>query len=361
MPAVNPFDPSDFRIEPIERAFTIPSSWYTDERIHEFEIRHLFPRFWQYAGPADVLPETGDHKPVTSAGTPCLLVRDEAGGLRAYYNVCKHRGGPIATCEGRSKMLKCSYHGWTYRLDGSLRGVPHFRHAELFDKGEFGLTPVELEQWEGMLFLRSEAGPVGLDELLKGIREHIHPVRLPEMGFRKRVVYDVKCNWKAYVDNYLEGYHIPHVHPELCDLLTLQDYRTEVFPWYSLQYSPLQARENIYTAAGSRKSTDMPQKETTGNGTHRQGYHDEGGQGQGQGQGQTQGQTQAWYYFIFPNMMLNILPGRLQVNLVEPVTASTCRVIFDYYYAHPGHPETDKLLEADMAFSDDVQREEVLG
>lgn len=319
--AIKSINKADLNIDPIERAFTIPSAWYTDQHILEVEKEHLFPFCWQYAGPADILPAAGDHEPVNVTGSPCLLVRDHQGSLRAFYNVCKHRGGPIATCPGNSKMLKCQYHGWTYRLDGSLRGVPHFRHAELFDKDAFGLTPVELRDWEGMLFLRGEKGPADLNELLDGITGRISPVRLNDMGFKKRVVYDVNCNWKAYVDNYLEGYHIPHVHPELCDLLSIQDYRTELFPWYSLQYSPLKAKESIYSSGG--------------------------------------GEDQAWYYFVFPNMMLNILPGRLQVNLVEPVTASTCRVIFDYYYTSPLAPETDKMVVSDMAYSDNVQQEDI--
>jgi choline monooxygenase len=313
------FTKENLAIDPIERAFTIPSAWYTEERVFRFEKKYLFPSSWQYAGPSEILPDRGDQKPLRVSDIPFLLVRDESRKLRAFYNVCKHRGGPISTCQQNSKFLKCQYHGWTYRLDGSLRGVPHFRHAELFDRDAFGLTEIELQEWLGMLFLRGESGGPVFSELTHGITDQIKPRHPGDMTFMKRVTYEVKCNWKAYIDNYLEGYHIPHVHPELCDLLSFQDYKTEIFPWYSLQSSPFRPQESIYSS----------------------------------------GEGKASYYFVFPNMMLNLLPGRLQVNLVEPLSVSSCRVIFDYYYADPDDQETSEKMYADIEYSDRVQKEDM--
>ncbi len=255
--------------------------------------------------------------PVSVAENPVVIVRDKSGGLRAFYNVCKHRGGPLATEACSAKMLQCKYHGWTYQLDGSLRGVPRFDRTELFDKKDYGLIPVHVETWEGMLFVNLADDPPPLETVLDGIPKRIAPIRLSEMMYHTQVVYEVACNWKVYIDNYLEGYHLPYVHPELCNLLDVKAYTTETFDQYSLQYSPLSEGDNLYQQSGGA----------------------------------------AYYYFVFPNFMMNILPGRLQTNRVVPVTASTCRVVFDYYYENPA--TMGKVIADDLAYSDHVQEEDI--
>src|SRR5207245_1775745 len=213
--------------------------------------------------------------------------------LRACFNACSDRGGPPALKGGNADMLVCKYHGWTYRLDGVLRGVPHFDRAELFDKRDYGLTSVPLALWEGLVFVNLAQRPQPIEHYFHGVRERIAPTRLGALQFARRVDYDVQANWKVYVDNYLEGYHIPYVHPELLKLYAdYQSYRTEVSDWYSVQVGPLQQERNVYTAGGG----------------------------------------EALYYQIFPNLMLNVVPGRLQSNVVIPVAADRCKVILRYYY-----------------------------
>ncbi len=307
-------------IEPLARAATIPSSWYVDPAYHAFDQAALFGRTWQYVGHVQQVTTPGAFLRAQVGGNPVVVVRD-GEALRAFYNVCRHRGGPLVmeAC-GQTRMLQCKYHGWTYRLDGSLRGVPRFDRTELFDRRDYGLVPVPLAEADGLLFacLEPEAAPP-LQAVLDGIAERIAPLQLAPLQFHQRVTYDVACNWKVYVDNYLEGYHLPLVHPELCNVLDYAAYVTETFPYYSLQYSPL--RE------------DSPQ------------YGD--------------ADDEAYYYFVFPNMMLNILPGRLQVNVVEPVTHDRCRVHFDYLYADTTTPEGRARVAADLAFSDKVQQEDL--
>lgn len=305
------------RIQPLARAETIPSAWYVHPDFHELDRETLFSKSWQYVGPASDFAETGAFRSVSVAGEPVVVVRNREGELKAWFNVCRHRGGPLVTesC-GVAKMLQCKYHGWTYKLDGSLRGVPRFDRTELFDKRDFGLTPVAVATWQGMVFVNLEDKPVPLDEAVIGIADRIAPLDLSQMTFERRDIYDVACNWKVYVDNYLEGYHLPIVHPELCDLLDVRNYVTETYPTYSLQYSPLQEGENIYgTPSGD-----------------------------------------AFYYFVFPNLMLNILPHRLQVNRVVPTAFDRTQVIFDYYYTAGTEPE---LVREDAEFSDRVQKEDV--
>lgn len=303
--------------EPLAVAKTIPSAWYVDPAFHNLDRDAVMARTWQYVGPASRVREYGDFMSDLIAGNPVVVIRDKDGELRAYFNVCKHRGGPLAMEEcGHAKVLQCKYHGWTYLLDGSLRGVPRFDRTELFDKKDFGLDALAVQEWQGMIFVclePHEAPP--FDEVVAGIEERIAPMMLSELTFDQRDRYAVKANWKVYVDNYLEGYHIPLVHPDLMGVLDFRDYQTDTMEHCSLQHSPFKDEENIY---GS------PDQE-------------------------------AFYYFIYPNIMLNILPGRLQVNRVDATAHNACSTVFDYYYLTPDPAR----IEQDRLFSDQVQAEDI--
>jgi len=309
----------DLATVPLERAETIPSAWYVDPRFHDLDREAVFGRTWQHVGHVSQVQAAGDHVLATVAGNPVIAVRGKDRVLRGFFNVCRHRGGPLALHDGHDDMLQCKYHGWTYQLDGMLRGVPHFNRVELFDKKDHGLVPVPLDTWEGLIFanLTDSAGPVR--ECLRGAAERILPMRLPELRFARRVDYEVRCNWKVYMDNFLEGYHVPYVHPELMKLYDYQSYVTEVHDWYSLQVGPLSGADNVY---GTREG-------------------------------------EALYYCLFPNFMLNILPGRLQTNLVVPLAADRCRVEFRYYYADVESPSARRLMNEDHEFSDKVQQEDI--
>lgn len=303
----------------LARAETLPSACYVEPRYVRLDRDAIFARSWQYVGHAGRVAEHGMVLAAAVAGHPVVVVRD-GDALRAFYNVCRHRGGPLvkADCR-RDRVFKCGYHGWTYRLDGSLRGVPAMDRVELFDHRDYGLVGLRVDVWEGLVFVALDATAPPLEAVLGGIRERIAPVRLGEMAFAHRVRYDVACNWKTYVDNYLEGYHVPLVHPELQKLYDFRQYETEVADWHSLQLSPLSGDPNLYDDGSGR----------------------------------------AWYYQVFPNFMLNILPGRLQTNLVVPTGPETCRVEFEYFYTDLDAAEGRGLVRDDAAFSDDVQREDI--
>lgn len=303
---------------PIERAETIPSAWYTERAFWERDVQHVISPSWQFVGHEAELPHPGDYLRAEIAGQPLVLVRDRSGELRAFYNVCKHRGGPLVTQDrGNLRMLQCQYHGWTYQLDGALRGVPKMDRCELFDRSAFALSPIALAQWQGLVFVAIDPPQNTLDVHLGGIADRIAPQSPSRLRPHSRIWYDVACNWKVYVDNYLEGYHLPLVHPELCTVLDVKGYETETFPTYSLQYSPLRDGDGLY------------------------------------------GEGQAFYYFVFPNLMLNILPGRMQVNRVDPIAPDSCRVLFAYYYEDVTSPEAQKKIAEDQAFSDRVQQEDI--
>lgn len=314
-------NPLDLQITPIERAETIPSSWYINPVFLDIDSAFLFGQNWQYVGHVAQLASEGSFITAQVGNESIVVVKGAGEEIRAFFNVCRHRGGPLATesC-GHTKMLQCKYHGWTYKLDGTLRGVPRFNRVDLFDRRDYGLQPVELKSWEGLLFVRLKEGGVALDQLVEGIAERIAPVKLRDLHYYKRIPYEVKCNWKVYVDNYLEGYHLPFVHPDLCDVLDYTEYITETFPYYSLQHSPLDGDAGMYGA----------------------------------------GDGQAYYYFIFPNIALNILPGRLQTNTILPLGHDRTLVLFDYFYEDVSSTEAIMRIEEDLRFSDQVQQEDIM-
>ena len=308
----------DLTIIPLERSETIPSTWYTDPRFFDLDKEAVFCQSWQGISHLSKLQNVGDQIVATVAGNPILVVRGQDANLLAFYNVCRHRGGPLALEDCTTKVLQCKYHGWTYLLDGSLRGTPKFDRTELFDRKDYGLVPVPLEIWEGFVFVNLAGKGPSQDSTLRGIRDRIAPISLKAKKFYRRIPYHVNANWKVYVDNYLEGYHLPYVHPELCNLLDYQNYVTETFDYYSLQRSPIQQKDNFYG------SDNNP----------------------------------AFYFFVWPNFMLNILPGRLQTNLVIPTAHNACTVLFDYYYDDISSEKAKKMIKEDIRYSDKVQQED---
>jgi choline monooxygenase len=311
------FDPADYRVLPLQAAVTLPAVSYADPEFHDFEREAVFARSWQLVSRAEKLAQAGDHVVAEIVGRPIILVRGEDKVLRGFFNVCRHRAGPLALTDGNAKQLQCRYHGWTYTLAGQLRAAHEMKEAENFDMSRIHLDAIQVAEWEGLVFAALKLPAAGLERLMAGIRERIRPIEPAKFRFHSHVSYDVACNWKAYVDNYLEGYHLPHVHPGLNKLLDYREYTTQTAEWYSYQHSPLDGSQGPYADG------------------------------------------EAHYYFIYPNMMLNILPGRLQTNLVVPVSAGRCRVLFDYYYADTGSTSAKKMIAEDLAFSDEVQKEDM--
>jgi len=309
-------------IEPLEHAHALAAPLYRDPAVLALEQRVVFGQSWQLAAPADALSGSGDHAVTEFGTTPVILVRGDDGVLRAFHNVCRHRGGPLALKDGRgAKALHCKYHGWTYTLGGQLRSAPEMQSAANFDVSRICLPQARAEQWQALVFgALSDEVPL-LTDVLLGIAQQAPGTFGRPLKFQRRVSYELDCNWKVYVDNYLEGYHLPHIHPVLNKMLDYRSYTTEVARWHSLQHSPIEDAgpdtTNIY------------------------------------------GQGGAYYYFIYPNTMLNCLPGRLQTNRVLPLGVDRCRVDFDYYYpADPTDVDELRRREKDQTFSDEVQAED---
>jgi choline monooxygenase len=302
------------RVVPLDQACALAAHFYSDPSVPEMERHQVFARSWQLAAHAGELAQPGDHVACTLAGTPIVIVRGPDGVLRAFHNVCRHRAGPLVTSSGRAATtLRCRYHGWTYTLEGRLRAAPEMDGARGFDPANVALPSAGVREWQGLVFVAVADDAPAFEEVLGGIAERIAPVELTAMSFHRRVEYEVGCNWKVYVDNYLEGYHLPHLHPGLSKVLDYRAYATELGEWWSLQHSPLRDADEVY------------------------------------------GDGNAWYFFVYPNTMLNILPGRLQTNVVTPLGLDRSRVVFDYFYTGGAAARSDQ----DLSFSDDIQLEDI--
>lgn len=309
-PTLNPLEP-----QPLESSSALPAWYYVEPEAERLDRSAVFARSWQLVGAGSALASPGDHVVSTIAGVPLVLVRGDDGVLRGFHNVCRHRAGPLATaCGTGARVLRCRYHGWTYGLDGVLRSAPEMQGAAGFEPAAIRLPEIRVAVWNGLVFAAlGEAPP--LAEVFDGIDARVAPFGLERYRHARQVAYEIACNWKAYVDNFLEGYHLPHVHPALNRLLDYRSYGTVAGRWHSLQSSPLETERGPYAAG------------------------------------------EALYWFVYPNTMLNILPGRMQTNRVVPLAAGRCRVDFDYYY--PDDEASQALRERDLEFSDEVQHEDV--
>jgi choline monooxygenase len=302
--------------EDLARARALPPRHYVGAEMLALDQERVFARSWQLVAHRGELAGAGDHVVAEVAGAPVLVVRGGDGELRAFANVCRHRAGPIALCSGRgARALHCKYHGWTYDLEGRLRHAPEMGGAADFSVEDIRLPQFRAGEWQGLVFVALDADTPPLDEVYGGIAGRIAPIDLAVMDFVRRDVYELRCNWKVYVDNFLEGYHLPYVHPGLSKVLDYRVYTTELFRWHSLQHSPLRANDGIY------------------------------------------GDGEAFYYFVYPNVMLNIMPGRLQANRIMPLGPDRCRVEFEYFYAPD--PATRARIDRDREFSDEIQQEDI--
>ena len=306
----------------IECASTLPSNYYVNPELLTVEKRKIFWRTWQIAGRSEQVRNAGDYITVDLLGEPLVIVRGSDEVLRGFYNVCRHRAGPAAEGCGSRKVFRCGYHGWTYSLDGRLVNAPEMEGVANFCAEELRLRPIQVGEWEGQVFVNLDPDAPPLLNALRELLEQAGKYRFGEMQMRGRREYYMQCNWKVYIDNYLEGYHLPSVHPSLNRELDYGNYTTTLFANHSLQFSPIRGPENEST-------TDRRYK-------------------------QAEGDLSAEYFWIFPNWMLNCYPDNVSLNIVLPTGPETCVAIFEWYF--PRDQET--AIDETMRFSDEIQLED---
>jgi len=307
----------------IARASTLPAPLYFRPETFEKEKKALFASSWQLVGHVRQAAKPGDYFTFDLLGEPLLIARGEDRVLRCFYNVCRHRAGNPASGCGNRKLFRCAYHGWTYRLDGALLVTPEFEGVEDFDREEFGLAPVRLEEWFDLIFVNLDGEAPPLLEFLGKMPAQAEKFDFRNMKFYERRTYEMNCNWKTYIDNYLEGYHVPSIHPALNREINYNAYTVEPHPHYVRQWTPIRG--------------DQP-----GDGKPRQ-YQ--------------KADLTADYFWVFPNWMLNCYPDNISLNIILPLSPERTLAIFEWYV-----PEKD--LGSDdarqaLAFSDEIQTEDV--
>jgi choline monooxygenase len=306
----------------IEHASTLPSEFYTDPKYQQSERQNIFLRTWQIVGRAEQVSKPGDYFTANLCGEPLVIVRDAENTLRGFYNVCRHRAGPPAEGCGSRKVFRCGYHGWTYGLDGRLLNAPEMDGVADFRGEDFRLRSIRVEEWEGQVFVNLDKDAEPLQTSLRELSEQAEKFRFGEMKLAGRRDYHMRCNWKVYIDNYLEGYHLPSVHPSLNRELDYNAYVTNLFERHSLQTSPIRGPENETSVERRYK--------------------------------QASGDMAAEYYWIFPNWMLNCYPDNVSLNIVLPTGPETCVAIFEWYFPLEKLPAAVET----MKFSNDIQVED---
>src|SRR5215470_2149764 len=308
----------------LSEASTIPAPWYVDPRIAELENLTVFSKTWQVIGRADQVAKPGQFVTATLAGEPIVAVRGADGQLRAFYNVCRHHAAKVVTepC-GSASILHCPYHGWNYGLDGSLKGMPEFDGVKHFERQDNGLVPIKVDTWEAFVFVSLNPQAETLRNFLGGLVKRCEPLDLAKLSYFDSRTYEIACNWKVFVDNYLDGgYHVPHLHKGLNSVLDYKQYTIENEDRYCLQSSPLAFSDEAQASASTRKG------------------------------------NRAWYFWQYPNFMLNYYEGYLDTNLVIPIDVDHCRVIFDFYFGDVSEANRE-YNERSVATGSGVQDEDL--
>jgi len=290
--------------ERIEEAWTLPSTFYKDPEMFGIVREKVFAKSWQFVGDTDMAKVAGAVHPFTLLegylDEPMVLTRDTQDKFHLLSNVCTHRGMQVVEGSGNERFLRCRYHGRRFGLDGCFQHMPEFEGACGFPSASDNLAKVPFGNWSKLLFA-SVNPKVRLDDVLKPIIDRVGWLPLHEFFFdstRSRD-YLVRANWALYVDNYLEGFHIPFIHASLNETLDYGNYTTEPFDWGNLQLAVSKGGENCFTLPPS--SPDFGKD------------------------------ISAYYYWLFPNTMLNFYPWGLSINVLRPLAPDLTKISFLCY------------------------------
>ena len=311
-----------------EQSFTIPARYYLDQDILEQEKESIFYRNWFYAGHQSQLTEPGCYLTVQVCDQNILVVRDRQGDLRAYYNVCQHRGHELLFGSGKVRTITCPYHAWSYGYDGELKAARNTEKLVDFDKCRFSLKPVQVEVFCGLLFVNLDLGAAPLKQQAASLEKEIREFcpRVDEVTFAQRDDYDVASNWKVLVDNFLECYHCAPAHKDFVSLVDMDSYSIEVHEIYS---------SHVSDAA----------KTTASN-----AYHFE------------KGEVDFGYagWFLWPNLTIWIYPGDPNISVLQMIPHGAGRTI-EYQDWYLPNPQPTQQQRDAMVYQRDVLQPEDVG
>lgn len=310
----------------IRHAATPPARFYADPAAFDACRERIFAHSWQYVGDLEQVRVPGQVAPVTMLegclDEPLLLTRDAADQLHCISNVCTHRGALVCEHPGNERFLRCRYHGRRFGLDGQFQQMPEFEQTADFPAASDHLQPVPHAHW-GSLVFASLRPQITFEDWIGPVRERVGWLPLGEFKLDAAAGRDylVRANWALYCENYLEGFHIPFVHAALNEQLDYGAYRTELFRWGSLQVGVAKGAEHVF---------DLPR-----------GAVDDGQR------------IAAYYFWLFPNLMLNFYPWGLSINVVRPLGPALTRVSFICYVW-----DAEKRAAGAGAVLDRVERED---
>ncbi len=301
----------------LETGHTLPARWYADGAVFEQEKRRIFHRTWQYVGHTGQVANPGDFITTRLGDIPVVIARDADGSLRAFANVCRHRGSEVVLeCAGNRKTLQCHYHGWTYNLDGSLRNAPRANEQASFAKEELSLIPFSVETWGPMIFVKPNRESGSFRDLIGDLPALFGRagVDLARLRMYRQDVYEIASNWKIIIENFNECYHCPIAHPAFSEVIDTDKYSADTsHEYYSTYHGPL---------------VRAPQNSVN-------------------------------YATLWPTAMiaLSTHPMAMQMLCVYPIDAGHTREIIDYYFAED---VTDDQVREYKELSDLVQREDII-
>lgn len=302
----------------LEEGKTLPAAWYTHPAVFAREQERIFERSWHYLGHTARLQRPGDFITGDIGRVPIVVVRDTAGILHGFVNVCRHRGHLVAAGEGNRKSLQCPYHAWTYGLDGQLLAAPRANREAAFDREAFALMPLRVDTWGSLIFVNADLDAPPLTEALGGLPALVAKIGLdPErLTVRQRDTYTIEANWKVYVENSIECYHCPTAHPGFSDTVEIDPDRYR-----------LQAHDTFVSHTGWLRSSDP---ETA--------------------------PPDFYFYYLWPTLMLAFSPDKLMLSVLEPLDSERTRERTEYYFA----PEIgDAQVRDSIAYSQQVVREDL--
>ena len=296
---------AQFPVDPlIHRASTLPAAFYTDPQHFNDSLEKIFCKTWQFAGDEHLVQFPYDVFPFTllegSLNEPLLLTRNENDGIMCLSNVCTHRANLVVDNPGKKKKLVCGYHGRRFSLDGKFEHMPEFKEAENFPEACDDLAQIPLYRWRQFLFVNLNPA-FDFHQVTDTMEEKIGFMPVEKFWYspERSKSHIVNAHWALYCDNYLEGFHIPFVHPDLNNALEYNSYQTILYSYSNLQVGYSKDSTEIF---------DLPEGHTD------HGKH-----------------VAAYYFWIFPNMMFNFYPWGLSLNIVNPISKDTCNVSFLTY------------------------------
>jgi Rieske 2Fe-2S family protein len=337
-------------------AKSLPQKYFVSPEVFEEEREKIFSRQWVLVGHQSQVAEAGDFfvpevlpSPKgyggTSSGESLIVVRDKNGEIRGFYNVCRHRGTRL--CEeqsGHSAAIQCPYHAWTYGLDGRLIGSPHMDEVPGFDRSDYSLHRVNLEVWEGFIFVNLANDPLPLERWFAPLAGKFTHWNLSRLRSAKRVEYDVKANWKLMFENYSECYHCPGVHPMLSKVSPYDSAENDLTEGPFLGGFMRINKGTSLTMSGEACALRIEQELATASPS-------DGGQ-------EHEGKDRVFYYSIFPNMLLSMHPEYVMVHQLWPQAPDRTLIACDWFFHPDAFVRPDFKPEDAIEFWDVTNRQD---